>query len=110
MIWELGVKYYFENLKGMSHLEDIAMDRRTLLKCTVKVMWKDVDWIHLGPVLRYFEHCNKSFGAVKGGKFLVYTTFIMFVRMKSFPYFSWSWKVSLCDLYKSLDVCHFCVL
>jgi hypothetical protein len=43
-----------------------------------------VDWIQLGPV---FEHCNKSSGAVKGGKFLAFTPFIMFVRVKSFSIF-----------------------
>jgi hypothetical protein len=77
------------------------MDRRILLKCTLKkLMSEDVDWIRLGLVLHSFEYCSKYFVAVEGGKLLTYTTFIMFVRMKSFPYFSWPWKISLFDLRK----------
>jgi hypothetical protein len=30
-----------------------------------EVIYEDVDWIQLGPVMHSFEYCNKSFGARK---------------------------------------------
>jgi len=36
--------FCLENLKGRDHLEDQGIDGRT-------VLWEDVDWIHLGPLV-----------------------------------------------------------
>jgi hypothetical protein len=37
-----------ENLKERDLLEDIGVDRRMILKCTLKKRgWESVDWIHV---------------------------------------------------------------
>jgi hypothetical protein len=37
----MHAKCWSENLTGRDHMEDLGIDRRTILK------WEDVDWIHL---------------------------------------------------------------
>jgi hypothetical protein len=43
----MHTKYWSENLKARDHYEGLGVDRKIILKCTIKMVWKDVAWIHL---------------------------------------------------------------
>jgi hypothetical protein len=39
--------FWFENLQGRDHSEDLTVDRRIFIRVIREIGWEDVDWLHL---------------------------------------------------------------
>jgi hypothetical protein len=52
-------------MKGRDHSEDIDVDGRIILECTLGKwgeMWIGFIWLKCGPVTGFCEHGNNTFG------------------------------------------------
>jgi hypothetical protein len=43
----MQTKFWFENLKGRDHLEDLSIDGKLILEWILGKQWEGVDWMHL---------------------------------------------------------------
>ena len=63
-----------EYLKERSHLEDLGIDGRRILKWILKKengsVWTELMWLRTGTMAGCFENGNESVGSIKCGEFL----------------------------------------
>jgi hypothetical protein len=81
--------FWFENLKGRDHSEELGVDGRKLLERIVgrydgKVRTGCI-WLNDGPVASSCEGGNELSGSIKGGEFLDYLSDGLFLRKDSAP-------------------------
>jgi hypothetical protein len=66
--------FWFENLKGREHSEDLSTNGRIILKCILRKyggnVWTGFIWLRIGTVAGSFEHGNEPSGSIKGRELL----------------------------------------
>jgi hypothetical protein len=62
--------FWWGNLRGSDHLEDLDIDGRIILKWIFKNLDGSLDWIDLAQVAGSCECGSESFGSIKFEAFL----------------------------------------
>jgi len=62
--------FWWGNLRGSDHLEDLGVDGRIILKWIFKNLDGGLDWIDLAQVAGSCECGNESLGSIKFEAFL----------------------------------------